>query len=64
MQSCRLAEAHRLWRYAREIARISVNDSDEDTVKGNFKDAAQAFNEVRRPIEEASCYKVFSYFTN
>ncbi|CAG8547507.1 18433_t:CDS:10 [Acaulospora morrowiae] len=49
----KLASAYLL----QQNARNSVNDSDEATVKSNFKLAAQAFNECSRPIQEASCYQ-------
>ncbi|CAG8702855.1 14626_t:CDS:2, partial [Acaulospora morrowiae] len=49
----KLASAYHL----QQIARNSVNDSDETTVRSNFIQAAQAFNGCSRPIQEASCYQ-------
>ncbi|RHZ88684.1 hypothetical protein Glove_21g290 [Diversispora epigaea] len=40
-----------------EIARDSVYDSDEDTIKSNFKSAAKAFIDCSRPAKAALCYK-------
>ncbi|RHZ88681.1 hypothetical protein Glove_21g295 [Diversispora epigaea] len=40
-----------------EIARDSVNDSDEAKIETNFKSAAKAFIDCSRPAKAASCYK-------
>ncbi|CAG8510853.1 7653_t:CDS:10 [Acaulospora colombiana] len=49
----KLAHAYHL----QQLARISVNDSDEATIKSNFVQAARAFSECSRPKQEASCYQ-------
>ncbi|CAG8482154.1 10326_t:CDS:10 [Paraglomus occultum] len=58
----KLANAHNLWQEARELARTSINDSNEDTVRERFKSAADAFNKCDKPTEEASCYEDFEMF--
>ncbi|RIA86623.1 hypothetical protein C1645_325835 [Glomus cerebriforme] len=49
----KIANAYRL----QQIARASVNDSDEITIKSNFIRAAQAFKKCSRPIQAVSCYQ-------
>jgi hypothetical protein len=52
----KLAHAYNL----QKIARTSlVSNSYEANVKSNFISAAQAFEACSRPIQAASCYKVF-----
>ncbi|CAG8737840.1 4782_t:CDS:2, partial [Funneliformis mosseae] len=43
--------------YIQQIARDSVNNSDDSTIKKNFINAAQAFEKCSRPTQAASCYK-------
>ncbi|CAG8557951.1 6165_t:CDS:10, partial [Ambispora leptoticha] len=49
----KLAEAY----YFQQIARASINDSDQNVVIFNFNRAADAFRKCSRPIQAASCYE-------
>ncbi|UZO21754.1 uncharacterized protein OCT59_014139 [Rhizophagus irregularis] len=48
--------------YLRQIAKKSINDSNDDTIKSNFIQAAIAFKECPRPSEAASCYQDVSMY--
>jgi len=49
----KLAEAY----YLQQRARLHI-DSDSDTVRNNFKKAAEAFDKCNRWAQEALCYQV------
>ncbi|CAG8616353.1 9660_t:CDS:10, partial [Ambispora leptoticha] len=52
-ESLKLANAYRL----QQIARASINDSDQTTINSNFIRAADAFRMCSRPIQAALCYE-------
>ncbi|POG66195.1 hypothetical protein GLOIN_2v1659127 [Rhizophagus irregularis DAOM 181602=DAOM 197198] len=43
--------------YLQQIAKDSINDSDDDTIKSNFFNAINAFKECSRPGQAALCYQ-------
>ncbi|CAB5211866.1 unnamed protein product [Rhizophagus irregularis] len=43
--------------YLQQIAKDSINDSDDDTIKFNFFNAINAFKECSRPGQAALCYQ-------
>ncbi|PKK63431.1 hypothetical protein RhiirC2_855013 [Rhizophagus irregularis] len=43
--------------YLQQIAKDSINDSDDDTIKSNFFNAIDAFKECSRPGQAALCYQ-------
>ncbi|CAG8450090.1 7512_t:CDS:10 [Dentiscutata heterogama] len=53
MEGLNLANAYLL----RQVARASIHDSDETTVKSNFIKAAESFKKCSRPVQAASCYQ-------
>ncbi|GBB97473.1 hypothetical protein RclHR1_00030030 [Rhizophagus clarus] len=54
----KLANAYHL----RQIARDSINDSNDDTIKSNFNVAAVAFKECSRPNMAILCYQEVSMY--
>ncbi|CAG8599278.1 1529_t:CDS:10, partial [Racocetra fulgida] len=40
-----------------KVARDSIHDFDNDTIRSNFIKAAKSFKECSRPIQAASCYQ-------
>ncbi|GES72918.1 hypothetical protein RCL_jg15567.t2 [Rhizophagus clarus] len=57
-ESRKLANAY----YLRQIAKESINDSDEEDIKSKFICAAIAFNRCSRPTQAALCYQDISMY--
>ncbi|PKY58174.1 P-loop containing nucleoside triphosphate hydrolase protein [Rhizophagus irregularis] len=54
----KLANAYNL----QQIAKDSINDSDDDTIITNFNDAIKAFKECSRPGQAALCYQYIGMY--